>query len=359
MRREDEARPQGGAATRGGRRPRRRRRRHGRGPSCRPMSRRRSASPARRRASERAARRRAATGRIDRDEMAPRRGEKRVGAGLRPVGRIGRRQFRLGAHHRAPDAAQKAEAIAADAFQRRLVAVGRADPGARFGDDEIAIEGARVIIGRSSRRRAPARPAAASLMTKSLPGMCGKPRKLATLRKLLAAGCVALVAARRHAERIADGDRAAARAARGRIRRLPPMRRCALTSTAIPALAPLDKGELAAGAEAIGKADAACRTPREPSVAATMPLSVNATERDAASRIAEIGRACRAKEPAALLVEAMHQPPHLGDEGTVAASDLADRAGIEKDALIGILEVDEHRSRRPHRRRAPPRCRPR
>jgi hypothetical protein len=45
-------------------------------------------------------------------------------ARFRPVGRISGRRFRLGAADRAPDAAQKPKAIAADALARRLVAVG-------------------------------------------------------------------------------------------------------------------------------------------------------------------------------------------------------------------------------------------
>ena len=129
----------GGAATRDGTRPRRPRRRHGRGSWCRAMSRRRSAWPAWSRASGRAARRRPDVTAIDLDEMLSRRRDERVGAGLRPVGRVWRRQFRLRAHDLAPDAAQQSEAIAADAFERGLVAIGRADPRAGFGDDEMGL----------------------------------------------------------------------------------------------------------------------------------------------------------------------------------------------------------------------------
>ena len=119
-----------------------RRRRHGRGSWCRATSRWRSAWPAWSRASGRAARRRPATcAALDLDEMLSRRRDERVGAGLRPVGRVGRRQLGLRAHDLAPDAAQQAEAIAADAFQRGLMAIGRADPGARRGDDAVRMAG--------------------------------------------------------------------------------------------------------------------------------------------------------------------------------------------------------------------------
>ena len=112
-------------------------RRHGRGSWCRARSRWRSAWRAGRRASGRAARRRPANcAHVDLDEMPSRRRDERIGAGFRPVGRIRRRQLGLRAHDLAPDAAQQAEAIAADAFQRGLVPVGRADPGAGFGDDD-------------------------------------------------------------------------------------------------------------------------------------------------------------------------------------------------------------------------------
>ena len=51
-----------------------------------------------------------------------------LAARLRPVGRVGRHAFRLVADERAPDAAHEAEAIAADALQRRLMPIRRADP---------------------------------------------------------------------------------------------------------------------------------------------------------------------------------------------------------------------------------------
>ncbi len=54
---------------------------------------------------------------------------------------------------------------------------------------------------------------------------------------------------------------------------------------------------------------------------------------DAAFGVAEIGRAGRAEQPAALLVEAVHQPPHLGHEAAIRAADLAERPDIEQQPL--------------------------
>lgn len=54
---------------------------------------------------------------------------------LGPVRRIGRHGLRLRAVNRAPDAADQAETVATGAAPAGLVAIGRADPGARLADD--------------------------------------------------------------------------------------------------------------------------------------------------------------------------------------------------------------------------------
>ena len=72
----------------------------------------------------------------DRPKMPRRRFGKRLAArGLGPVRRIRRRALRLVTDDVAPHAADQAEAIAADALERGLVPIRRADPAPRFGDD--------------------------------------------------------------------------------------------------------------------------------------------------------------------------------------------------------------------------------
>ena len=69
-------------------------------------------------------------------EMPPRSlGERLKTRRLGPVARVGGRHLRLAAMDRAPHPAHKAEAVAADPVQRRLMTVGRANPGTRLGDD--------------------------------------------------------------------------------------------------------------------------------------------------------------------------------------------------------------------------------
>src|SRR5918995_2428747 len=116
---------------------------------------------------------------LDLDEVAARRGHEGIGSGLRPIGRIGRRQLGLLAHDAAPHPAQEAEAVAADALERSLMAVRRPDPGARFQDDAI-LRVHRKKLPPSS----PGSPWRGMRMMKSLPGMCGKPRKLAAFLNL-------------------------------------------------------------------------------------------------------------------------------------------------------------------------------
>ena len=55
-----------------------------------------------------------------------------------PIARIGGRVFGIGSIDRSPDAAHEAKTIAADALQRRLMVIGRADPRARFGEDGLS-----------------------------------------------------------------------------------------------------------------------------------------------------------------------------------------------------------------------------
>ena len=70
------------------------------------------------------------------DQMADPRLRQRLNArGFRPIARIGRNALRLLAIERASHATHKAKAIAANAFQRGLMPVGRADPLARLRDD--------------------------------------------------------------------------------------------------------------------------------------------------------------------------------------------------------------------------------
>src|SRR4051794_3951838 len=72
--------------------------------------------------------------------MTPRRiRERLVAARFRPVARIGRCRLRLRAMDRAPYPAHETKAVAADAFERGLMAVGRANEGTRLRDDAGAV----------------------------------------------------------------------------------------------------------------------------------------------------------------------------------------------------------------------------
>src|SRR4051794_34803318 len=72
--------------------------------------------------------------------MTPRRiRERLVAARFRPVARIGRCRLRLRAMDRAPYPAHEPKAVAADAFERGLMAVGRANEGTRLRDDAGAL----------------------------------------------------------------------------------------------------------------------------------------------------------------------------------------------------------------------------
>ena len=55
-------------------------------------------------------------------------GERLFTQRLGPIARIGGRVFGIGAIDGPPDAAHETEAIAADALERRLMVIGRADP---------------------------------------------------------------------------------------------------------------------------------------------------------------------------------------------------------------------------------------
>ena len=105
----------------------------------------------------------------------------------------------------APDAAHQAEAVAADAPRRRLVAIGRADPAraaatiaaSRSSASAIAQLAPSLTAARASDRRTP----------RSLPGMCGKPRKLTALANLSRQVAKRFVAAGRDRERVAGARR--------------------------------------------------------------------------------------------------------------------------------------------------------
>ncbi len=76
------------------------------------------------------------------DHMAVERRPQLLGlAGRGPVRRIGRNPFGLAAMKTTPDAAHETEAIATDALERGLMAVGRADERARSGHDQGGIDG--------------------------------------------------------------------------------------------------------------------------------------------------------------------------------------------------------------------------
>ncbi len=95
----------------------------------------------------------------DRRQMAQRRFRHRLAPRrLRPVGAVGGRLLGLGAGELAIDPAQQAEAIAANAPERRLVQVGRADPAAgRRHDPPGARWGAHGVIVPPSSPASPCR----------------------------------------------------------------------------------------------------------------------------------------------------------------------------------------------------------
>jgi hypothetical protein len=80
-----------------------------------------------------------------RDHMAPSGlGQRLAAQRLGPITRIGGRLLGIGPIKGAPDTAHEAKAIAAHALDRRLMMIGRADPGAGFGDHGIT--GAHSIL---------------------------------------------------------------------------------------------------------------------------------------------------------------------------------------------------------------------
>ena len=137
------------------------------------------------------------------EEMAPRGRDERVPSpALGPARGVRRRRLGLGAHHVAPDTAQKPEAVAADALERGLMAIGRADPAARRGDD----------VFRDSSEQAPAVHARLALQREAQDEIVARHvREAAEIRdvgEFRAAGGKALVAAGGDAEGVADDDRA-------------------------------------------------------------------------------------------------------------------------------------------------------
>src|SRR5207247_2370525 len=109
--------------------------------------------------------------RRDLDEVAAGGGKQRLLArGFRPVARVGGERLGLAAVELAIDAADEADAVGAGAAAARLMVVGRAEPGAGEAGDVGGGHG-----GGGGWVMA---------VTKSLPGMCGKPRKLTGLLNL-------------------------------------------------------------------------------------------------------------------------------------------------------------------------------
>ena len=277
-----------------------------------------------RRASGTAARRRAANAAARHlDEMARAAATQRLAAArLGPVGRIGRRRLRLRAHR--PRARRRA--AGRGSRSRR--------PSARPDGDRACRSSSaprrRCAAGDSS-EQAPAVHARLALPGEAQDEIVARHVREAAevddVGEFRAAGGEALVAAGRDGERVADGDRPRRRAATGRARPRRP-RRDAPSPRREPGIGAARPDELAAREPAVGKAPrAAAARPSAPSVRDDRAgrAEGGVVEVDAAARVAEIGVAGRAVEPAALLVEAVHDAAQLGGEGAVGAADLADR----------------------------------
>ena len=96
---------------------------------------------------------------------------------LRPIVRIGRHRLGFDAMQRTPDAADKTEAIGADTACARLVMVGRPKPAPGFGDDVVArVRHGEVVPIPPEPPGRGMLPGSATAVTKSFPGICGKPR---------------------------------------------------------------------------------------------------------------------------------------------------------------------------------------
>ena len=169
-------------------------------------------------------------------------------------------------------------------------------------------------------------PGRATAVTKSLPGMCGKPRKFTRVGELGLAGGELLVAAGGDGEGVAGRDRVRHRLPqleRGGARR----RRGARTSCARPALAP----EVKVTRPRVNQSPA--KPPR--------PVAVNrrrldggddgagaaeggVVEIDGAAGIAEVGVAAVLEEPALGLLQVVGEAAHLGGEGGAGAAHLAE-----------------------------------
>ena len=326
----------------------------------------------------------------DRHEMTQRGVRERLLARrLGPIRRIRRRRLRLVADASAPDAAHQAQTIAADAFQRRLMAIARADPGARLGDDgragercghvmnspcpgrdaarspcEVPLRRTGTTVASSPKRpglrlcSAPlrkccalrcirgtrlTRPASAATATvRYFPArpvrvaddeiVAGDQRKAAEIvgvGEARAAGGKALVAA--------GGDREGV-AGRDRFRHRLPQRQPRVAGDK-PMLLDLDR-KAVVGAAAPGQAPAENQRLGKPIEAGghedrraferasprRVPCSAGLVEVDLAPGIAEIGAAFGGVEPAALLRQQIGEPAQLGGKRLSFALDLAERA---------------------------------
>src|SRR4029079_8925055 len=171
------------------------------------------------------------------DEM-PRRsvGKRFLARRLRPVRCIRRRLFRLVADYCAPNATHETEAIAAHASQRGLVTIRRADPAPRFRDDVFSMN--EHVYWRLAPLW-PGSPGKGCAMMKSLPGMCGNPRKFTALLKRVrqVSNCLSQPAGTMN---VSPGSTGSGIACHSTIRTAPALR-WLFTSTLRPIFAPLLK----------------------------------------------------------------------------------------------------------------------
>src|SRR6478752_4214559 len=164
-------------------------------------------------------------------------------------------------------------------------------------------------------------------MTKSLPGMCGKPRKLTTLlkRSWHVWNCLSQPAVTVKLSPAATSSGIACQSSKVTMVFL----RCALTSTLRPALAPLVNVSFPAV--------------NQPSSKPSSPLAVKAGSRDIklAAGIAKIGRAGHGIKPPAILGQLLAEPADFGRECCALAANLAESALRQEHAQIGLRPIGE------------------
>ena len=124
-----------------------------------------------------------------------------VAACLRPVRAIGPDRLRLAAIQSAPDPAHQAEAVASNILQRRLMAVGRADPASGLRDDLLG-----NIRSRHERRAVEHALPVHISVGRVIARQMRKALKIALIGELRLAGRKRLVAARDDGKPVADGD---------------------------------------------------------------------------------------------------------------------------------------------------------